>query len=342
MRAARGGAALDATRRNDAPGASTPTLVRMLVLSALLLLALYTVFGVMRLTHGAWRIGGDADRPAGPGRRAAVPPTRRPAGLDAALQAAGTVAQRFPASPMDAAETGLKAAHPNAQALAIVGDDGVRAASGDVQGADWSAVAQAARASGRSLWFGRLKDDDRVFAARAIEGGTGRPLAVASASFGPALDAAAHGKAALAWLVVTPEGQVLGARGRGGVDQTANVREALSIAPDALQAKAPTGTLPDGTPVSLSMQPVADGGAAGARRLAAREGAGAGATFPATSSPWSRRSRSGWCWRCCCSARCAAPRRPCAPSPRASSASAWRSRPRAAASGSGTWTRTAF
>ncbi len=151
----------------------------------------------------------------------------------------------------------LEGAGPSATALALVGDEGVRAAAGDVKGADWPAAARAARASGQSLWFGRLKDDDRLFAARAVDGAPGRPLIIAAADLDQVLDDAGKSKDVLAWLVATPDGQVLAARGRGGVDQTANVREALSIAPSSLRVQAPVGVLPDGTPVGLAVRPVA-------------------------------------------------------------------------------------
>ena len=256
--AADGAAAFDAARRETVIRSPTTTLVRMAVLSALLLLALHTVFDVFRLTHGrqdAAGIGNQYHTTAVLAGRIETEAAR----LDAALEAAGAIAQRFPANPIDATESGLMAARPTAQALALVGDEGVRAAAGDAQAADWPAVAQAARASGRTLWFGRVKDDERVYAARTIQGAPGRPLVIAAASFGLALDDAAQTKGALAWLVFTPEGQLLGARGHGGVDQTADIREALSIGPEALQGKAPAGVLPDGTRVSLALRPIAGG-----------------------------------------------------------------------------------
>ncbi len=254
--AARDADAFDATRRETATRTPTTPLVRAAVLSGLVLLALYIAFGVFRLTHGP---AGASDTRGQAAAALAGRVEADAARLDAALQAAGAVDQRFPANPIDAAEAGLKAARPTAQALALVGDGGVLAAAGDMRGADWPAAAQAARASGRLLWFGRLKDDDRVFAARAVEGAGGQPLAIAAASFGHALDDAPQTKDGLAWLVITPDGQMLAARGPGGVNQTANVREALSIAPEALRAEAPTGALPDGTRVSLAASPVAGG-----------------------------------------------------------------------------------
>ena len=254
--------------------AQTTNLVRIAVLSAVLLLAVYTVFGVVRLTH-VMRTAGDTSGRGLASQMLGARVESESGRLDAALQAAGVVAQRYPQSPLDAAETGLKAARPAAEALALVGDEGVRAAAGDIRGADWPAAAQAARASGRSLWFGRLKDDDRVFAARAIEGANGRTLAVAAGRLDKALDNLTGAGGGLAWIVMTPEGQVLAARGQGGIDQAASVREALSIAPGALQAKAASGALPDGTPVSLTVRPVANGALLAVAAFPLAPGAGA-------------------------------------------------------------------
>ena len=250
----------DAIPRVGSPTAPGTAGLRVAILAALLLLGLYTIFDVARLTHSALSTGGDASGQGQPAQTLAGPVEADVVRLDTALQSAAAIAARFPNSPMDAAEAGLKGAHPVVGALALVGDEGVRAAAGDVQSADWPAAAKAARASGHSLWIGRLKDDDRVFVANVPAGAPGQPIAIATASFNHNLDALSQSKALLAWMVVTPDGLVLAARGRGGVDQTANVREALSIAPDALHDRAPTGALPDGAPVSLTVRPV-DGGA---------------------------------------------------------------------------------
>ncbi len=256
--AARDAVAFGGADRETRGGPPAANAVRLAVLSALLLLALYTVVGVFHLRQDlkepSISPAGDLAVTALAGRADADA-----ARLDAALDATVAIAQRFPASPMDAAETGLKAARPDAKSLALVGDDGVRAAAGDVQGADWIAAAQAARASGRALWFGRLKDDDRVFAARAVEGAPGAPLAVVAARLDHTLDETAQNKDALASLLVTPDGALLAARGSGGVDQTTTLREALSIPPEALRARPPVGVLPDGTRVSLAVREIDDG-----------------------------------------------------------------------------------
>jgi two-component system cell cycle sensor histidine kinase PleC len=250
----------DAIPRANSPTAPGTAGLRVAILAALLLLALYTVFDVAQLTHSALSTGGDASGQGQAAQALAAPVEADVVRLDAALQSAAAIAARFPNTPMDAAEAGLKGAHPVAGALALVGDEGVRAAAGDVQSADWPAVAKAARESGHSLWIGRLKDDDRVFVASVPADAPGQPIAIATASFGHDMDALSQGKTLLAWMVVTRDGQIVAARGRGGVDQTANVREALSIAPDALHGPSPTGALPDGAPVSLTVRPV-DGGA---------------------------------------------------------------------------------
>jgi two-component system cell cycle sensor histidine kinase PleC len=142
--------------------------------------------------------------------------------------------------------------------MALVGDEGVRAAAGDIKGADWLAAVQAARASGRSLWFGRVKDDDRTFVARAVEGTPGRPWVVATIGLDSALGSA-PGRGVTALLLATPDGQLLAADGKGGVDKADTLREALSIGPGSLKASPAVGILPDGTKVGLTVRSVADG-----------------------------------------------------------------------------------
>jgi two-component system cell cycle sensor histidine kinase PleC len=253
-RAAGDGAAFDATRRDAVLRTPASARVRLAVLSALVLLGLYTVFSAFRLSHGLQAAAPGAD----PAAALAAPAEASAGRLNAALTAAGEIAQRFPASPLDAVETGLRAARPAAQAMALVGDDGVRAAAGEVRSADWPAAAAAARAAGRSLWFGRLPDDDRVFVARSVEGAAGHPWAIAATDLDAALAAGPRAHA-LALILATPDGQVLAAAGQGGVDKADTLRAALSIAPAALGHGPAHGVLPDGTPVGLSVRPAANG-----------------------------------------------------------------------------------
>ena len=93
--------------------------LRVLILSALLLLAVYTAFSANRLKQSA-----AGDRPAGPNlapdasllvARADAASTR----LSAALNLAADRLQRGPDQPLDAAEAALKAGRPTVRAAAV-------------------------------------------------------------------------------------------------------------------------------------------------------------------------------------------------------------------------------
>jgi len=148
-----------------APRASTSAYVRIAVLLALLILAVYTVFAVVKLERAARQAPDIGDGAAAAAETLAGRAEGEIARLQAALTAAGAVAQRLPGQPMDAAEAAFKAAHPSARAVALVGDDGVHAVAGAGGDADWAAAAQAARASGQSFWIGRLGKGGTVYAA---------------------------------------------------------------------------------------------------------------------------------------------------------------------------------
>ncbi|QUD90776.1 PAS domain-containing sensor histidine kinase [Phenylobacterium montanum] len=245
-----------AASRAAAPKALTATHFRIFVLSALFLLAIYTVVGVARLE----RSGADSAeaRAAGPAVLSAGLAARTEAVVartDAALSAAGTLLARLPTAPMDAAEAALGAAKPAVRAVAVVGDDGVRAVSGDVQG-DWTRAARAAAASGRSLWVGQIGRGagGHTYAARSVTLADGRVFLVAVLDLTGALP---QSDPASALLIATPEGAVLTAEGRGGVADSLSLKDALHT--DQVSATPAAGVLPDGGQVMVAGQPVADG-----------------------------------------------------------------------------------
>ena len=128
------------------------TYVRLAILAALLLLSIYTAFGVNRLKDEAKSPPGGATLAAQAKLVAASAETNL-AAQRAGLSAASDLLQRDPASPMDAAETALRAAGGEAMAVAVVGPTDVLAVAGHDASADWKTVARTAGASGRSLWI---------------------------------------------------------------------------------------------------------------------------------------------------------------------------------------------
>jgi two-component system cell cycle sensor histidine kinase PleC len=267
--AAADGGAPEPSRPAQAPQIAPPhkpTYMRTAVLAVLLMLILVvsTAFALMRLERTAREGRPNASAQAAADTALGAVTTQADnsaARLDAALAASGVVIARFPASPLDAAETALAAAKPAARAVAVVSDEGVRAVAGDAGDTDWIAVAKAAQASGKGFWFGRAAKtpEGQMFAARGAATPNGRVQVVALTDLGGAAPADT-GAGVAAVLLVTPEGQVLSAHGKGGAAQAISLHEALSISPDELKdGGAKLGELPDGTTVSLTIRRVAGG-----------------------------------------------------------------------------------
>ena len=91
-----------------APRGSTSAYIRIAVLLALLILAVYTGFAIVKLEHTARQAPDIGDPAAAAAESLAGHAEGEIARLQAALTAAGAVAQRLPAQPMDAAEAAFK------------------------------------------------------------------------------------------------------------------------------------------------------------------------------------------------------------------------------------------
>ncbi|HLI64857.1 MAG TPA: ATP-binding protein [Caulobacteraceae bacterium] len=240
--------------------ASTSGYVLISVVLALLTLAVYTTFAILKLERESR--GGPAGAPPA-AAEVAVRAEGGVARVQSALVAGAVVAQRDPSQPMDAAETALRAARPIATAMALVGGDGVKAVSGDGGDADWMAAARAARAAHKSFWIGRTGAGAQAptFAAESFAGDQGgeRPMLIAVINLGSALpDEAPRG--VLATALATPDGRVVAAAGKGGVGQAGDVGEAFHLgAGDLAYGRRAGGQLPDGEAVTLTARPVADG-----------------------------------------------------------------------------------
>jgi two-component system cell cycle sensor histidine kinase PleC len=238
--------------------ALSSTHFRIAVLSALLMLAVYTVVGVARLErNGARALDGRGPNPADEVAALAARADGAVSRVDAALSASGALLTRLPTSPMDAAEAGLAAGKPVAKAVAVVGEDGVRAEAGGGQ-VDWAKAAQAAGASGRSFWIGSVGHGTNasVYAARSVTTVDGRVFLIAAVDLAGVLPGE---DPASALVLATPDGGVVAGKGRGGVSDAVNLRDALHTEPGALESRSATGALPDGSAVELAAEPVAGG-----------------------------------------------------------------------------------
>jgi len=268
---ARSGARLAFGRTGEGPASSaerprraTSAYVLIAVALALLTLAIYTGFSIVKLQRETARtpeLGGAASSAAA---ALAGQTEGQVARLEAALGAAGAVAVRNAGEPMDAAEAALKAAQPTARAVALVGDDGVRAIAGDAGDADWAAAAKAARAAGQSLWIGKVGhgDSQAIYVAEAAPpaaGDNGRLLIIALADLAPAA-LGEPDRTVDALALVTPDGRVLSVSGKGGVSQAGALDEAFQVDSAGLFSGAiVAGALPDGTKVLLTARKVAGG-----------------------------------------------------------------------------------
>ena len=242
--------------------AAFPAPLRVLILSALLLLAVYTAFSAYRLKQSA-----SGDRPAGPNlsadasllvARADAASTR----LSAALNLAVERLQRTPDQPLDAAEAALKLARPAARAVAVVGDTGPLAVAGGAPArAQWQEAAAAAARSGRAYWIGRPDAaSSMAYAVVAAPGSRGRTSLVAAID--PAgLFADTTGKEVLA--LVGADGGMVDLKGAPSGD--GRVQTALGLTPGAAEAAARAGDEVKGQ--------LADGRTLKGRALATPDGA---------------------------------------------------------------------
>jgi len=260
------GAGLSAAGAARSRAARSPSqaYVRLAILAALLLLAIYTAFGVSRLKDEANAPPGGAGLAAQAKLVAAAAETNL-AAQRAGLSAAADLLQRDPNAPIDAAETALRAAGGEAMAVAVVSSTDVLAVAGRDPSADWKVAARSAGASGRSLWIGG-GTTGRLYVVMAAPVAGGRGFVIASSD--PVRLIAEPAKGAVSALMLA-DGRILASGGRS-IQGATNLREAFSVALDDLGpgATALRGQSVDGQALDVAVQPLAQGdllAAAGAR-----------------------------------------------------------------------------
>ncbi len=232
----------------------------MAVLSALLMLFVYTVFAVMRLEREARRpvTGQQAEIAAAQVDALAARADADVSRLHASLISAASMAARYPQNPMDAAETGLKAAGPAARAVAVVGDDGtVKAIAGKADDADWAGAASAAGDAGQAFWLGRSAKGGGLYAVDAQTSSSGRVTVVAASDLSRVVEPQAGQAPAMGVVLATPDGTVVASSSTGPLG---SLKQSMGVAGADLQAKGNVpGQLPDGTPIAAVSSPIADG-----------------------------------------------------------------------------------
>jgi two-component system cell cycle sensor histidine kinase PleC len=231
-------------------------MVRITILAAVLLLALYTAFAIQKLQR-------EAATPPG-GALLGAQAQGLAAGLDgrlaaqrAGLAAAASMLKADPQSPISAAETAFGALGDQAAAVAVVGSQGVLAMSGAPGAADWVAAAQAAEAAGRSNWVGAPPGSRQLYTALIVPTSAGRMIVVAvSDPTRLAADASGIPMAAVALA----DGRMLTAQGPGGVAGAATVQEAFSLpGPELIAQPSLRAERPDGVVIDIAARPAAGG-----------------------------------------------------------------------------------
>ncbi len=228
--------------------------VRIAILAALVMLAVFAAVGIMRYQRG-WVLHPGAGGPDAAAQILAAKLDARIAQRSGGLAAGVELLGRSPDGPIDAAEGALRAAGPGVAAAAVVNGDAIGAVAGRAEGADWKGAARLAQTSGRSQWVGMAAGDPRrLYIARVIPG---RAVVLTAEDLAKLpVSATGAGAAALA----TADGRVLASAGQGGVSQASTVREAFGLQPSDLRPDILIrGRQPDGAMVDVASQPVAGG-----------------------------------------------------------------------------------
>lgn len=236
--------------------APSQSFARIAILSALLLLAVYTAFGLKRIEDQ------NRARPEAPALTAkagliAGRVETNLAAQRAGLSAAADLLARDPSAADAAAQMALRAAGGEAVAVAVVSPTAIQAVAGRDDGADWKAAARAAEASGRTVWTGSLSGSGRLYVATLASLGATRAVVVASGDASRLVAAPPEGEGS---ALALPDGSLIVARG-SLAQGAATLRRAFALAPADLQRPASRlpGRAPDGKPLDVAVRPVAEG-----------------------------------------------------------------------------------
>lgn len=253
---AKAGPTAPAASRASRTRAPSQSFARIAILSALLLLALYTAFGLKRIEDQS------RAQPRAPGLAAtagliAGRVETNLAAQRAGLSAAADLLARDPDATADAAQIALRAAGGEAVAVAVVAPAGVLAVAGRDDGADWKSAARAAEASGRTVWIGSVGTSGRLYVTTLAPLGATRVVLVASGDASRLVEEPKRGESS---ALALPDGSLVVAR--GGLAQGATaLRQAFALKPEALRRAASDlrGRTLDGKPIDVAVKPVGEG-----------------------------------------------------------------------------------
>jgi two-component system cell cycle sensor histidine kinase PleC len=230
-------------------------MVRLVILAALLLLAIYTAFGAHRLMKG-WTGSDLAPSPADRARLLAQRVDGALANQRTALLAGADLYRRSPENPIEATELVLRLSGSGVQSSALVTGDGLVAASGPAASKDWQDVARAATREGGTNWVGALPaDPGRLYSAVAVPAASGRAWLVASSDLSLLVDKGLTGGGAL----VLSDGRIAVAADQAVID-AARLDSAFGLSlEDLADGAVVRGRTPGGAALDVSGEPLAGG-----------------------------------------------------------------------------------
>ncbi|WGM38682.1 ATP-binding protein [Caulobacter sp. NIBR1757] len=229
--------------------------MRVGILAALFLLAVYTAFGVMKLNNG-WT---STPAQVGPAAIAALLAGRVDGALStqqAGLAAGAELLRRAPDSPIEASELALRIAGPTAGAVAVVQDDIVLSSAGALTTPDFKGAARAAEAAGIAVWTGSAPGDrGRIYVARSQATPGGKAWLIIASDPVRIAGTGLTRTSALAFL----DGRVAASVGPGVAGAT-TLQDAFGLQLKALRTDVLLrGQLSDGKALDVAVRPVGDG-----------------------------------------------------------------------------------
>ena len=248
--------------RSGAPGTAPPptqAFARTAILTSLLILAVYTAFGVARIVQEP-QVQTSATL-ALPYRAEALAAhlDAEGNGLRSAALAARDLLQATPGNEQAAAQGGLSVASGSAASVLIADENTSLTSAGKPDPGNWQALLPQVDAAQREVWLGIVpgRQAAMIAIAPAITP-KGRRWVIALAD--PTRLGVWLAKDQ-AELIVSAKGQVLAGSAIGGVGQTDNLLTAFSLAPEDLKLDggAIKGVTPDGGPVDLAARPALGG-----------------------------------------------------------------------------------
>lgn len=252
---AKAGPTAPAAPRASRTRAPSQSFARIAILSAVLLLAIYTASGLKRIEDQSRAQPADAFLAAKAGLIAGRVEANL-AAQRAGLSAASDLLARDPDATAEAAQIALRAAGGEAVAVAVVGPGGILALAGRDDGADWTSAARAAEASGKTVWTGSVGAPGRLYVATQTSLGPTPGFLIASGDASRLLEEPARGESS---ALALPDGSLIVAHG-GVAEGATNLGQAFALKPADLR-RASTGLRGralDGKPIDIAIKPIAE------------------------------------------------------------------------------------